>query len=608
MNQYYQQQQQPPRKTKTFWPAFFGSCLGVFITGFICTIVFTVFMIGFFSSLASGADKDGLKGVKDKSVLYLKLDYDLNDRTEDNPFADFDLDEFSSKPGLIDLRNTIRYAATDNRIKGIYLDASVVNAGMASVEELRGELEEFKKSGKFIYCYGEYFTQKGYYLASVADAIYLNPMGGMELKGLAANLMFYKRLLDKIGVQAEIFRPTGNKYKSAVEPFFLEKASDANRAQMKALLDDYWAEITDKISKKTGLSVAELNGIANNEPYIDSDHSSFGKFVTKSVYYDEFEEMLKEKCQIDKKKEVNLITIAKYYSAVRKKLDKKGKNKIAIVYAEGQIVDGKGKSNNVGGDTFVKALREARQDKDIKAVVLRVNSPGGSALASELIWREVILTKAEKPVVVSMGNYAASGGYYISCAADTIVADKTTLTGSIGVFSVAMNLQKLLEDKIGITSDTVKTNRYADFPNVTRAWSQDERNIYQRQVDKIYKTFLTRVSDGRGIPVTAVDSIAQGRVWTGTDAKAIGLVDVIGDMEVALNITKRMIGSDDVEYEIYPKYKDKWSEFFDGFSARASEAFVKRQAMELVKYYQFIEDANNLKGHQARIPYIIEIY
>lgn len=606
MNQYYQQQ---PKKPKTFWPAFFGSCLGVFITGFVCTIVFTVFMIGFFSSLASGTDNDaGIKGVKDKSVLYLKLDYELNDRTEDNPFADFDLDEFASDPGLIDLRKTIRYAATDNRIKGIYLDASVVNAGMASVEELRGELEEFKKSGKFIYCYGEYFTQKGYYLASVADGIYLNPMGGMELKGLAANLMFYKRMLDKIGVQAEIFRPTGNKYKSAVEPFFLEKASDANRAQMKALLDDYWAEITEKLSKRTGLSVAELNNIANTAPYIDTDHASFGKFVTKSLYYDEFVEILKEKCQIDKKKDINLISVSKYYSAIRKKIEKKGKSKIAIVYAEGQIVDGKGKSSNVGGDTFVKALREARQDKDVKAVVLRVNSPGGSAMASELIWREVVLTKAEKPVIVSMGNYAASGGYYISCAADTIVADKTTLTGSIGVFSVAMNLQKLLEDKIGITSDTVKTNKYADFPNVTRTWSNDERNIYQQQVDKIYKTFLTRVSDGRGIPVSAVDSIAQGRVWTGTDAKTIGLVDVIGDMEVALNIAKRMIGTDDVEYVAYPKFKDKWSEFFDGFSAKASEAFVKRQAFEFVKYYKFIEDAENLKGHQARIPYLIEIY
>lgn len=606
MNQYYQQQ---PKKPKTFWPAFFGSCLGVFITGFICTIVFTVFMIGFFSSLAGGSDSDNaVKGVKDKSVLYVKLDYDLKDRTEDNPFADFDLDELASDPGLMDLRKTIRYASTDDRIKGIYLDASVVNAGMASVEELRSELEEFKKSGKFIYCYGEYFSQKGYYLASVADGIYLNPMGGMELKGLAANLMFYKRMLDKIGVQAEIFRPTGNKYKSAVEPFFLEKASDANRAQMKALLDDYWAEITEKISRKTGLSVAELNSIANTEPFIDTDHSSFGKFVTKALYYDEFVEILKEKCQIDKKKDINLITIQKYYSAVRKKLDKKGKSKIAIVYAEGQIVDGKGKSSNVGGDTFVKALREARQDKDIKAVVLRVNSPGGSAMASELIWREVVLTKAEKPVIVSMGNYAASGGYYISCAADTIVADKTTLTGSIGVFSVAMNLQKLLEDKIGITSDTIKTNKYADFPNVTRAWSADERTIYQRQVDKIYKTFLTRVSDGRGIPVSTVDSIAQGRVWTGTDAKSIGLVDVIGDMEVALNIAKKMIGTEDVEYVAYPKFKDKWSEFFEGFSARASEAFVKRQAIELVKYYKFIEDAENLKGHQARIPYIIEIY
>ncbi len=607
MNQ--QLQQQPNRKPRTFWPSFFGSCLGVFLTGFICTILFSIFTVSFLSALSGGKGGSGdVKGVKDKSVLYLKLDYDLNDRTEDNPFADFDIDEFSTKPGLIDLRRTIRYAATDKRIKGIYLEASVVNAGMASVEELRKELEDFKKSGKFIYTYGEYFTQKGYYLASVSDGIYLNPMGGMELKGLAINLMFYKRMLDKIGVQAEIFRPTGNKYKSAVEPFFLEKASEANRDQLRALIDDYWTELLEKFSKKTGLKPEELNNIANTAPYIDVDHANFSQFITKSLYYDEFAEMLKEKCEIDKKKDLNLISVEKYYTAVRRKLEKSGKNKIAIVYAEGEIVDGKGKSDNVGGDTFVKAIRDAREDKDIKAVILRVNSPGGSAMASELIWREVILTKAVKPVVVSMGNYAASGGYYISCAADTIVADKTTLTGSIGVFSVAMNIQKLMEDKIGITSDTVKTNKFSDFPNITRPWTEDEKLIYQKQVDKIYRTFLQRVSDGRGIPVTMVDSIAQGRVWTGIDAKELGLVDVIGDMETAMDITKKMIGSDDVEYVIYPEYKDKWSELFGGFSSKASEAFVSRQAFEFVKYYKFVQDARNLKGHQTRIPFMIEIY
>jgi protease-4 len=229
-------------------------------------------------------------------------------------------------------------------------------------------------------------------------------------------------------------------------------------------------------------------------------------------------------------------------------------------------------------------------------------------MASELIWREIVLAKAEKPVIVSMGNYAASGGYYIACAADTIVADKTTLTGSIGVFSVAMNIQKLMEDKIGITSDTIKTNKFADFPNMTRAWSQDEIAIYQKQVDKIYTTFLQRVSDGRGIPVARVDSLAQGRVWTGIDAKGLGLVDIIGDMEVAMDITKKMIGSEEVEYVIYPEFKDKWGDFFEGFSARASEAFVSKQAFEFVEYYKFVQDAKNLKGHQTRIPFIVDIY
>ena len=606
MNQQFQQQ--PYLKPKTFWPSFFGSCFGVFLTGFIFSILFFIFALGFFAAIVDGKGGGDLKGVKDKSILYLKLDYDLTDRTKDNPFEDFGIDELATKPGLMDLRKTIRYAATDKRIKGIYLDASTVKAGMATVEELRQELVDFKKSGKFIYTYSEYFSQKGYYLASVSDGIYLNPMGGMELKGLAINLMFYKRLLDKIGVQAEIFRPTGNKYKSAVEPFFLEKASDANRIQLRALIDDFWAEMLQKFSQKTGLKAAELNNIANTNPFIDVDHPYFAKFITKALYYDEYTDILKEKSGIDKKKEVNLISIEKYYGAVRKKLYKHEKNKIAIVYAEGEIVDGKGRRDNVGGSTFVKAIRKARLDKDIKAVILRVNSPGGSAMASELIWREIVLTKKEKPVIVSMGNYAASGGYYIACAADTIVADKTTLTGSIGVFSIALNVQKLMEDKIGITSDTIKTNKFSDFPNMTRAWTEDEKRIYQKQVDKIYKTFIQRVSDGRGIPVTTIDSIAQGRVWTGIDAKALGLVDIIGDMEVAMNIAKKMIGSEDVEYVIYPEYKDKFGDLFDGFSARASEAFVSKQAFEFVKYYKFVQDARNLQGHQARIPFMVEIY
>jgi len=429
----------------------------------------------------------------------------------------------------------------------------------------------------------------------------------MEFKGLAANLMFYKRLLDKLGVEAQIFRPTGNKYKSAVEPFFLEKASDANRVQMRALISDFWSEILEKYAEKTKLSVDQLNEIANTNPYIDEDHPQFKNFITKAVYYDEFADILKEKCGTDKKKEANLIAVDKYYSAVKGKLYTKGKSKVAIVYAEGEIVDGKGTRENVGGETFVKAIREARMDKDIKAVILRVNSPGGSAFASEIIWREITLTKAEKPVIVSMGNYAASGGYYIACAADTIIADETTLTGSIGVFSVAMNLQKLLEDKIGVTSDTIKTNKYADFPNIKRAWTEDEKAIYQKQVDKIYKTFLKRVSDGRGIPVEMVDSIAQGRVWTGIDAKEIGLVDIIGDMETAIAITKKMIGTEDVEFVAYPNFKDKWSDLFTGMSARASEAFVSKQAIELVESYKLMKNIKNLEGHQTRIPFLLEI-
>lgn len=593
----------PPRKPRTFWPAFFGSCFGVFITGFVCTMLLFVMMVAAFSGKGSKTKK-----IAKESVLHLKLDYDITDRTDPHPFAEFDLDDFATQPGLVDLIRMIRYAATDDKIKGIYLDAGAVGGGLATMEELRKELVKFKESGKFIYTYGEYFSQKGYYLASVSDEIYLHPLGGMEFKGLAIRLMFYKRLLDKIGVQAEIFRPTGNRFKSAVEPFFLERASDANRVQLRALLDDFWDEMVEKYAEKTGLSVDSLNAIANTNPFIDEDHPNFKAFISGTMYFDEFANLLKSKLGQEEDDHLHIITTEKYYSSVKDKIREKGRDKIAIVYAEGEIVDGKGRKSNIGGDTFAKAIREAREDDDIKAVILRVNSPGGSAMASDIIWREVVLTREVKPVIVSMGNYAASGGYYISCAADTIVADRMTLTGSIGVFSVALNTEVLMEDKLGLTSDTVKTHSFSDFPNGNRKWTDSEKSIYQDQVDKIYITFLSRVAEGRDMEIEEVDSIAQGRVWTGVDAKELGLVDVIGDLEVAMDIAKKMIGSDDVEYEIYPDYKDKWDDFLNGFSTKASSLFISKNAKEFVKYYEFLEDARNLKGHQTRMPFAVEVY
>lgn len=592
---------------KNFWGSFLGGCLGVLVTGVICTAIFFFALAGLIgSAMDSGGGAPNLK-IEKNSILHLKLDYELNDRTTSDPFSKFDFENPEDDPGLIDLIKTIREAAKDDYIKGIYLDANSIAAGMASVEELRKELEQFKKSGKFIYTYGEYYSQKGYYLASVADGIFMHPEGAMEWKGMAANLQFYKNMLDKIGVKAEIFRPTGNKYKSAVEPFFLDKASESNKAQLRELISDFWAEMIEKVASKTGLTADQLNEIANTNPFIDKDHVHFSKFITKTMYDDEFTAFLKSKAGLEEKDKLRLVSISKYYTNVKPVIKSKGDAKIAVVYCEGEIVDGKGTKENIGGDTFLKAIREAREDEDVKAIVLRVNSPGGSAMASELIWREVVLAKKSKPVIVSMGNYAASGGYYISCAADTIVADENTLTGSIGVFSVAFNLEELLNNKIGITSDTVLTNRYADFPNMTRSWKEDEKALYQVQVDKIYKTFLQRVADGRGMSTAQVDSIAQGRVWTGIDAKKIGLVDVIGDMDMAIAIAKKMARVDDIEVVEYPKFKESFKDLFENFGGMYSSYFINKNATEMMGYYKFIESARNLHGNQTRIPYLITI-
>lgn len=595
---------------KNFWGSFLGAITGVVVASVISTIIFLVGMGIIFSSAFKGNKSSDEVSVTDKTILHLKLDYAIEDRTNYNPFANgFNLDNLDPKLGMHDMIAAIKYAKTDDKVKGIYMEISSAPSGMATVEELRSALADFKSSGKFIYTYSNGMSQKAYYLASVSDEIYMHPTaGGIDLKGLAASLTFFKNTLDKLGLEPVIIRPTGNRFKSAVEPFFLDKASDSNRMQLQRLLNSIWAKMLKDISEGTGLYTSELDSIASVYGAYSSINARQLGMIHDLKYDDEMMEYLHEKSGEEKDKELNLLPVDKYFKKIERKLENKSGNEIAVIYASGSIVGGKGDNNEIGGETFVKALRDARKNEDVKAVVLRVNSPGGDAIASELIWREVYLTEKVKPIVVSMGNYAASGGYYISCAADTIVADETTLTGSIGVFSVLFSMEKLLNDKLGVTTDTVKTHDFADFPNVTRKFNEREKEIFQRQVDDIYTLFLTRVSEGRGLTTAAVDSIAQGRVWTGIDAKEIGLVDVIGSLDSAISIAAKMAKLEDYKLVSYPEDNDPFSKFFKNFSSESSGAMIRKYTGDdFYKYLEHVRMVKNMKGMQTRMPFTIEI-
>jgi len=595
---------------KNFWGSFLGAIAGAVIAGIVASVIILVgvaIIIGSF--FQSGTSKSEVT-ISKNSVLKLQLDYTINDRTSNNPFSNMDFSSMKPKStlGLDELLANIRYAREDKHIAGLYLHLTSLPSGMATLEEIRNELLLFKESGKFIICYSDYLTQKAYYMASVADEVYLNPAGFMDFKGLAFELMFFSKTLEKLGLQPEVIRPTGNRFKSAVEPFILDKASESNRLQLDVMLQSLWGKWVQDMYATTGKSIDTLNHYANHYVISLASDAYQYRMVTGLTYEDEFLDILKKKAGIDSLNATNVVPIEKYAKKVSRHLNKKNKNKIAVIYASGDIVDGNGGSNDVGGDKFVKIIREARNDESVKAIVLRVNSPGGSAMASELMWHELELAKKQKPLVVSMGNYAASGGYYISCNADTIVADHTTITGSIGVFSILFSMQKMLNEHLGITTDTVKSHRYADFPNLSRPFTAEEKSILQRQVDHIYTLFLKRVSDGRNMTVQQVDSIAQGRVWTGADALKLGLVDVLGGLEKAVQIASSMSGIDSYQIVAYPQDEDPFESFFSELSGTMAKRMIKEGLQESYKYYDHLNRATLLKGVQARMPFSIDVY
>jgi len=552
--------------------------------------------------IAIMGSKEEIK-VEENSILKIDLtNITIVERTSENPFDSFNLSgDIPNTMELIDVLNTIEKAKTDKNIKAIYLNTSTVNAGLSQTEEIRNKLIEFKESKKTIISYAEFFSQKGYYLTSVADKIYLNPEGVLDLRGLSAGVMFYKGLLEKLDIDVQIIRH--GKFKSAVEPFMLNKMSPASRKQIQLLLNSFADNIMDSIASQRGLTLSEVQNHANNLSLENAESCLKFNYVDALLYQDQIDDSLLAISQTEK---IKFISLNKY---AKVKTEKKeiSRNKIAIIYANGDIKSGKGDEKNIGSVTTAKAIKTARKDKKVKAIVLRINSPGGSALASDVIWRETVLAKKEKPLVVSMGDYAASGGYYIACAADSIVANPTTLTGSIGVFGMIPNLERFYKKQLGVTIDTVNTNKHADM-GINRALTTFERNKIQRSIVDIYTTFIKHVGEGRNMSTTAVDEIGQGRVWTGYDAKGIGLIDVFGGLEKAIEIAASLAELNEYRLISLPKKKDPFTEIALKLGGEASIADLVMQKLELnSELINPIENILTQDRVQARIPYYIKI-
>ncbi len=572
------------------------------VVGIILSSI-VIFFIGAIILFGTIASSDSEVKVKANSVMFLDLNGMLEERTEDNPFKEFIGDDFSTY-GLDDILSSIKKAKENEDIKGIYIQAKNLGASYASLQEIRNALADFKKSGKFIVAYSDNYTQKLYYLCSVADKVLLNPKGIIEWKGLAAQPMFYKDLLEKIGVEMQIFRV--GTYKSAVEPFIATEMSPANREQVSEYIGSIWNQMLTDVSASRKISKDSLNAYANRMlMFYPSEQSVKCGLADTLIYKNEVRDYLKQLTKTDKDDNLAVMSLNDMINVKRNVPKDKSGNAIAVYYAFGGIDEST--DEGIVSEKVIKDLRELRENKDIKAVVLRVNSPGGSAFGSEQIWSEVKALKKEKTVVVSMGDYAASGGYYISCAADCIVAEPTTLTGSIGIFGMFPNV-KGLTDKVGLKFDVVKTNKFSDLGATGRGMNTDEQALIQMTINQGYDTFLSRCAEGRKMSKANIGKIAEGRVWTGEKAKKIGLVDELGGIDKAIEIAVKKAKLKEYTVLSYPEKKDFLSTIFKEKPTHYIESKLMESTFgELYKGFGMIKDVQKLDNIQARVPFDINI-
>ena len=574
------------------------------IIGFLVVLLVLFFMT---AGIIASLSKEKTVQVASQSILEIKLNYPVSDRTPMSPVPFFSGD-LIMPVGLNDILKNIEKAEKDTRISGIFLNISMLQTGIATTTEIRNALEKFKKSGKFIYAYSELYTQKAYYLASVADKIFLNPMGSLEFKGLNAQVMFYKNLLEKVEVEVQIIRPEGNKYKSAVEPFFLDQMSPASREQTEKYITTIWDSMLEEISLARQLTTDELNKMADELTGLDAERALQANLVDELYYIDQVYDALDEATGKTPDGKITSILLAKYRKTTIADKKPYTADKIAVIYASGNIVDGKADETTVGSVDFIKAIRKARMDDQIKAVVLRVNSPGGSVVASDVILREMRLLKNAKPVIASYGDVAASGGYYISCFADTIVAMPNSITGSIGIFGLFPNMKGLLNNKTGITTDHVSTNKNSGFPDVFNPLNDFEMQELQRNVTDGYDNFTALVAEGRGMPQEQVDRIGQGRVWAGKDAITLGLVDVFGGLNEAIRIAALAANLENYKIRELPDLKDPLEQIMDMISGNPSEELLQNVLGMHYSWFSILKNIETLEGIQARMPYEIIIH
>ena len=585
---------------KDFFKFTFASVLGVLLAGIIFTVLGIVSVVGIIAS------SDTETTVKENSILFLELDGILYERVqEDNPLQSFTGESFK-EAGLDDILNSIQKAKDHENIKGIYLQPGMFTASFASLEEIRSALADFKESGKFVVAYADQYSQEMYYLASVADKVIVNPQGSIAWHGLASQAIFFKDLLEKVGVGIQIFKV--GTYKSAVEPFIATEMSAANREQVSAFLHSTWERLLEDISASRSIPTDVLNKYADEM----MDMKQAEAYITCGLadtlmYKDGVLNYLKEKTGRESDESLHVLTLKDMKNVKRNvPLDKSG-NIIAVYYAFGEIDNMTSMDEGINSEKVTRDLRQLREDENVKAVVLRVNSPGGSAYGSEQIWHEVLLLKAKKPVIVSMGDYAASGGYYISCAADCIVANPTTLTGSIGIFGMFPNMEGLLTDKLDLHFDIVKTNPLADMGNFTRPFNANEKDIMQEYINNGYKLFVKRCADGRGMSTEAIEKVAEGRVWTGAAAKELGLVDELGGLDKAIEIAAQKSGIEAYSIINYPSQEN----FFESFMEQGKEDYIQGQIAETMggyyEYVKFIQNVKDMDRIQARIPFDLNI-
>ena len=585
-----------------FFKFMFASCLGVFLA------LGALVLLGI-SSVASMADEDTIKEPKANSVLEIKLEGavpELTDNTEKSPF------QSDKVIGLHDMTRALERAANDNNIKGIVINTRYTTLGFSSASVIRRALENFKKSGKFVYAYGDMYTQGAYYLASMADTIMINPHGDIDFRGIAGQIPFMKGLFDKLDIKWQIYY--AGQFKSATEPFRLDKMSEPNRLQMHEYINGLFDIMLKDISASRKIPVSELQNIANELKARTAHRAVQNKLADTEGYYDALLSMVKHKLGLKESEKINSISLNDYAQTLKRSTGS-AKEKIAVVFAEGDIGYGNDEQDDDGsiqGLRYAKIIRKLRNDKNVKAIVLRINSGGGSSFASEIIWRELDLARQQGKVVISsFGDYAASGGYYIAMASDSIFAEPNTLTGSIGVFGMIPGMQNMFKNKLGISFDTVKTSKYAAMSGVNIHFSDDEGKIIQESVDSTYETFLNRVSINRKMSRDQVHAIAQGRVWLGNKAKDIGLVDQMGGLEAAISAAANKAGLKDYKTVNYPTFKSSMEKLIENLTGGKStedltQTALKNELGEFYDYYQYFKRLKTMEGPQMRMPYVVQ--